>query len=83
MSNKFRRFRLKTGVVSGKNQVKMSAENVGMLRNFFFKIEKLENFYKEFLLSQNSVLKIFLHENLTVAFATVAKVWIRPWRIGK
>jgi hypothetical protein len=44
----------------------------------FFKIEKLENFYKEFLLSPHSVLKIFLQENLTVAFATVATVWIRP-----
>jgi hypothetical protein len=37
-------------------------------------MEKLENFYKEFLLSPHSVLKIFLQENLTVAFATVVAI---------
>jgi cell division protein FtsX len=26
--------------------------------------------------------KIYLWENLTVAFATVATVWIRPWLLG-
>ena len=37
------------------------------------------NYFPEIVIIENTFLQIIFGKNLTVAFATVAIVWIRPW----